>query len=347
MNEQSSSFKFSSYELIAFIVKWWKHIAIVTFLGAVITAGASLLMKDQYRSTVVFYPTTTNSISKSLLDVQGVSRKDFLEFGAEEEAEHALQILKSEEITAHIIERFDLYTHYKIDPNKKYARTRMQKKINKNVNFRRTELNSVEIAVLDEDPQIAADMANDIAAYLDTVRTRIEKKRAIEGFEVVKTAYFSFVDEIQSMEDSLSIIRSKGVNDYESQSEVLNAAYALALSQGKDGKNIKAQLDTLSKYGGAYVSLSENLKLMREQLALLKTKYEQAKVDAEAVLPHKMIVNNAYPADRKTYPVRSMIVIGATAATFCMSVFFLIGLENWRRYKAERDQKNTSNSSTL
>lgn len=345
MSEQSSSFKFSSYELIAFIVKWWKHIAIITVLGGLIAAGASLLMKDQYRSTVVFYPTTTNSISKSLLDVQGVSRKDFLEFGAEEEAEHALQILKSEEINDHLIEKFDLYNHYEIDPSKKFARTRLQKKMDKNINFRRTELNSVEIAVLDENPQIAADMANDIAAYLDTVRTRIEKKRAIEGFEVVKKAYTSFLDEITLMEDSLSIIRSKGVNDYESQSEVLNAAYGQALILGKDTRTIKSQLDTLSKYGGAYVSISENLKLMREQLSLLKTKYEQAKVDAEAVLPHKMIVNSAFPADRKTYPVRSMIVIGATAATFCMSVFFLIGLENWRRYKIEKDNRNTSNSS--
>lgn len=337
MSNQSQEFSFSSFGFISFLVKWWKHIAIATTIGAVASVVISLTMKDRYKSVVIFYPTTTNSISKALLDVTGNSRQDFLEFGEEAEAEQALQILQSDEIREWVIAQYNLYEHYKINPEGKFAKTKMMKKYNKNVNFRRTEFNSVEISVLDEDPNIAAGMANDIAARLDSVKNRIQKERAREGLKIVEAEYLFLQSQIQLMSDSLDKIRSMGINDYASQSEVINKEYATAVSKG-DQRAIKAleeKIGLLSKYGGAYVALTDNLELYRKQLSEIKLKYDQARVDAEQNIPHKMVVNYAYPADRKTYPKRSMIVLGATFATFCMTIFFLIGLENWRRYKLE------------
>jgi len=337
MSNQSQEFSFSSFGLISFLVKWWKHIAIATTIGAVASVVVSLTIKDRYKSVVIFYPTTTNSISKALLDVSGNNRQDFLEFGDEDEAEQALQILQSDEIREWVIAQYNLYDHYRINPKGKYAKTKMMKKYAKNVKFRRTEFNSVEISVLDEDPNIAAGIANDIAARLDSVKNRIQKERAREGLRIVEAEYLYLQSQIQAMSDSLDKIRSYGINDYVSQAEVLNKEYAAAISKG-DSRAVKAleeKIAILSKYGGAYVTLTENLELYLEQLAEIKLKYDQARVDAEQNIPHKMVVNYAYPADRKTYPKRSLIVLGATFTTFCMTVFFLIGLENWRKYKLE------------
>lgn len=339
INQQQNvnSFTFSSYGLISFIVKWWKHILIITFIGGLVTIGMSLTIKNRYKSTVVFYPTTTSSISRALLDVKGNSRQDFLEFGEEEEAEQMLQILQSDQIRQWVIEKYDLYKHYKIKPDSKYAKTKMFKRFSNNVNFRRTEYNSVEISVLDEDPVIASNIANDIAAQLDSVKNKIQKERAMEGFRIVEAEYERLNKEVEFISDSLDKIRALGVNDYISMSEVLNRAYAEALAKGNQAgaNSVKQQIDLVSKYGGSYVELTEDLELVQKQRAEWKVKYDEAKVDAEKFVPQKMVVNYAFPADRKTYPKRSMIVIGGTFATFCMTVFFLIGLENWKRYKVE------------
>jgi len=339
--EQNSSgnFTFSSYGLISFIVKWWVHILVICAIGFAASIAMSFTIKNMYKSTVVFYPTTTNSISKVLLDVSGTSRQDFLEFGEEEEAEQCLQILQSDEIREWVIRQYDLYKHYKINPESQYAKTRMYKRFGSNVNFRRTEYNSVEISVLDEDPVVASNIANDIAAQMDSVKNRIQKERAREGFRIVEAEYNRLNTEIELMTDSLDRIRAMGVNDYISMAEVLNDAYAQAIAKSgpnsSAAKSIREQLDLVSKYGGAYVELSENLELYLKQRADVKVKYDEAKVDAEQFVPQKMVVNYAFPADKKTYPKRSMIVLGGTFATFCMTVFFLIGLENWRRYKNE------------
>jgi uncharacterized protein involved in exopolysaccharide biosynthesis len=344
MEQKNQGFQFSSEGIISFILKWWKHILIVSFIGLVSSLLISFTIKNKYKSVVIFYPTTTNSISKALLETSPGGKQDFLAFGEEEQAEQSLQILQSDEIRDWVIINYDLYNHYKINPKGKDSKTKIFKEYNGNVSFRRNEFNAVEITVLDTDPLKAAGMANDIAARHDTIKNKIQKERAREGFKIVEMEYNRLNAEIKVMTDSLDKIRALGVNDYISMAEVLNRAYAEALAKGnQSGANaVKQQIDILSKYGGTYMELTENLELFLKQRAEVKVKYDQAKIDAESNIPHKMVVNYAYAADKKTYPKRMYITLGGGFATFCMSIFFIIGLENWRRYKASAKLSNNN-----
>lgn len=335
-NNSSQGFEFSSVKLIGFIVKWWKPIFIVTFSAGVISLAASFLIKNKYQSTVIMFPSTTHSISKALIDVNGVSKADLLEFGMEEDADQMVQILNSDEIFQRIVQKFDLMKHYDIDPEGKEAFTKLRKEYEGNISFKRTEYLSVRVDVMDTDPQMAADIANTIAAQLDTVKNRMQKERAIEGLYIVQTEFNEQAAFIKSMEDSLKAIRMKGINDYESQAEVLNKEYATALARG-DQRAIKAleeKLAILSEYGGEYVALKEGLELYREQLSLLKVKLKEATVDATQPISHKFVVNHAYKAEKKTYPKRLYIAIFSSLAAFLLSLFVIIGLENWRTYRA-------------
>lgn len=338
MPETNSSpgFEFNAVKLIAFAMKWRKPILIVTISAAVLSAVASLFIKNKYQSTVIMFPSTTHSISKALIDVQGTSKADLLEFGMEEDADQMVQILNSDEIFQKIVQKFDLMKHYDIDPEGKLANTKLRKEYDGNISFKRTEYLSVRVDVMDEDPQTAADIANEIAAQLDTVKNRMQKERAQEGLKIVKQEYDEMAGYIKSMEDSLKSIRRRGINDYESQAEVLNKEYATALARG-DQRAIHAleeKLNILSEYGGEYVALKEGLELYREQLSLLKVKLKEATVDATQPISHKFVVNHAYKAEKKTYPKRSLIVIFSTLAAFALSLFVIIGIENWRAYRA-------------
>lgn len=335
-NKSTPGFEFSSVKLIAFAVKWWKPIAIVSFVTAVLSAGASFLIKNKYQSTVVMFPSTTHSISKALIDVKGSSKADILEFGMEEDADQMVQILNSDEIFHKIVQKFDLMKHYDIDPAGKLANTKLRKEYDGNISFKRTEYLSVRVDVMDTDPQMAADIANEIAAQLDTVKNRMQKERAKEGLVIVQQEYDELAGYIKSMEDSLKAIRRKGINDYESQAEMFNKEYAAALAAGNQRaiNAIEDKLEILSEYGGEYVALAEGLELYREQLSLLKVKLKEATVDATQPISHKFVVNNAYKAEKKAYPKRSLIVIFSTLAAFALSLFVIIGIENWRAYRA-------------
>ena len=91
---------------------------------------------------------------------------------------------------------------------------------------------------------------------------------------------------------------------------------------------IQEKLDVLSKYGGAYVSIRDNFEWDRKQLSYLKAKYSEAKIDAEKSLEHKFVVNNAHPAEKKSYPIRWLIVVTSTLGAFLLSIFLIITFQS-------------------
>ena len=90
-------------------------------------------------------------------------------------------------------------------------------------------------------------------------------------------------------------------------------------------RNLQNQLDILARYGGAYYAISEKLDHDRLQLSLVKTKYEEAKVDATQDIPHKFVVNSAAPSEIKDYPKR-WLIIGLTVLASFLLMIMLLGL---------------------
>ena len=200
---------------------------------------------------------------------------------------------------------------------------------------------SVKVEVLDRNPDTAALIANDIASLLDTVKNRMRKKIALEALEIVEAEYFGMMNYMTQMEDSLAKIRAMGVHDPEAQSEVLTEQLAVATLQNNKNaiKVIEEKLATLAQYGGIYISIRDNFEWDRKQLSFLKAKYAEAKIDAEKSLEHKFIVNQVTPAERKSYPIRWLIVVSSTVASFLLCIITIMvvrTLQNLRLGNSDR-----------
>jgi len=335
MNKIREGNYFDSANIILLFYNWKKFLLIICVIAIVASGIFSFLITEKYKSTVIMFPTSTNSVSKALMLDNYGSKQDILEFGAEEQAEQLLQILNSNKIRAKIIEKYNLAEHYEIGTDSKYKNTILFKEYESNISFRRTEFMAVEIEVMDKDPQMAADIANDIASLLDTIKNSMQKERAIKGFKIVEAEYNKLKREIAKMEDSLTELRKKGVNDYETQAEAYNTQLAIALSHSNasGAKALEEKLKNLSEFGGAYVSIRDALEYEKKQLSAIKTKYEEAKVDAEEDLPCKFIVNSAYKAERKSYPVRWLIVVISTISALLLGMIAIIIIENIKKKK--------------
>ena len=133
-------------------------------------------------------------------------------------------------------------------------------------------------------------------------------------------------NEMHQLEDSLNTLRKLGVFDYESQVEMLSRQMAVELGKGNTQgvRNIQEQLDVLAEYGGASYAINERLDNDRLQLSLVKSKYEEAKVDATEFIPHKFVVTSAFQAERKSYPVRWIIVVITVLSTFLLLIFCIV-----------------------
>jgi capsular polysaccharide biosynthesis protein len=330
MPVKSTSDFTDSFKVAVFLFKWRKTLLILGIAAALLSAlfSSPLFITPLYKSTVIMFPASSNSISKSLLTENANPKQDILEFGADEQTQQMLQILNSNRIREKVISRFNLAEHYGIEQESKYFHTLMNDHYASNISFKLTEYLAVKINVLDKNPQMAADIANEIAALLDTVKNDLQKERALQGFKIVEAEYLAQAELVRKMEDSLAHFMKLGVNDYESQAQMMNRQLAVEIAKGNTGsiKALEAKLDILATYGGSYVSIRDALLYEKKQLSFLKTRYEESKIDAYQAMPQKFIVENAYKAERKSYPVIWIIVLLSTISALLagMLVIFLV-----------------------
>jgi uncharacterized protein involved in exopolysaccharide biosynthesis len=328
---------FNSLNVLYFIFKWRKPLVIIGVASFLISGIVALTIQEKYKSSVILFPVATSSISQTLLTENNFKHGDLLQFGAEEEAEQMLQILNSDYIRTRICEKYNLMNHYGISKDDKCKRTKLYEEFQNNITFRRTEFMSVKIDVMDHNADTAAFIANDIAALHDSTKTRMQQDRAAQALKIVEREYRSKLADVNAMSDSIKVINGFGLYDYESQSEVTSEQYAIAISKGDQRaiKSLEVKLKIIGDYGSAYVALRDNIELQRKQLNLLKTKYEQAKVDVEQVLSQKFIVSNAFPAEKKSYPICWVIIAVSVLGSLLVAIISILLIENIRQIKVD------------
>lgn len=323
-------------DVIALFVRWKKQLMILGIIAIVVSSVISFLITPKYKSTAIFYPTTNNSISNALLTDLNQRQKDPLEFGAEEEAEKALQILNSSKLTERLVRNFNLMEHYKIDQSSNLKKTNLAKKIAKNFNFSRTRYLSIQVDVLDEDPVMASKMANAVLELYDTIKNEMQLEVAIPALQIVKRQLQAKENEVNNIKAELLKLGQDGVTNYEEQSRALAEELYKARAKG-DMKNVNDLLEqqkALVQYGGQFTALTETLQLELDKLSDLKAKYERAEVDVNETLSNKFTVSGADVAEQRAYPIRKLVVLISLLGTLVMASIVFAVYEKVKGFKA-------------
>lgn len=321
-NTRQSGYNFNSVDLLIYI---WKKRTILIGIGLIAGIASiiiSLTITPMFQSSVIMFPASNASISKDLLSQNYAGRQNVHGFGEEEQAEQLLQILNSEPIRSRIIQKYNLMEHYEINPDEKYPFTRLHEKYKSNINFRLTEFMSVEISVMDSDPEYAANIANDISALVDTVYNSMKKERAREAFRLVEREYMEAVQNLAVLRDSM---------------ERLSAEVGPFLRSG--GDPINNPIVAISENGAMFVAMMNMVRYEAALVTDLSLKYKEARLEAEQNLPHKFVVEEAYPSEKKAYPKKSLIVIVSTFASLLFALVVLIIIDNIRARVAIQEEK--------
>ena len=318
---------FDSTNVFLFIIRWWKHLGVICFVAAL--AGAIFsgprFITPMFESTVTMFPASASSISRAVLGGQ-----DFLQYGSVDDAERLMQVLGSVAIRERVKENYNLMEHYGIGPGEKYRLTRFNSTYAENISSRRTQFGAVEVSVRDKDPVMAAEIANGIAALVDSVQNEMRYQRALQAYNVASLNYKSLLSELKLTEDSLRKVMQAGVYDIEGQSSMLTQQLAIDLSTGNNPgiRAIEERLSAIGEKGGAYLFLSTNIQNISFNLVTLQRRMQETKTDLDNFLNFKFIIDPAFEAERKVYPVRWLIVFLAVFGAGLMGVITLMVYEN-------------------
>jgi len=328
--ELSRSTDPAPFDLVLFLCARRKLIIGITLLGLVAGVAAAYLITPLYRSEVILFPAITNSVSKALLTEQSTGRDDILALGDEEDSEQLLQMLHSDIVRDRVAARFNLLEVYRIKPESKHRNTELREAYKEHIKFEHTKFSSVRVEVNDPDPQRASDIANFIADQVDSVWKDMANERAEKGLNIVSTKVDQLEQDIVVWQDSMRVLRDLGVHDYHTQTERYNEYLGAAIVKGDQRavKEFEERFKVLAKYGGAYVTLQDRLFNETKRLSIMRMKLEQAQADFESDLPHKFVVNKAQPADKKSYPIRWLVVAMSGISAFLLALLLIVVQEN-------------------
>ena len=322
--------QFNSFSLVQFMWQKRKTLILVCLVVAVVSLIASFLVTPKFKSTAIVYAPRTNSVAKILLNEESYNeRLDMKAYADDEETEQMMEILNSREIKDILIDKFDLYNHYGLGEGVSYRQTKMYKYLKGNIEVKRTQYGAIAVSVIDKDPQIAADMANEILVLLDSVKNRIDHERTIASYNLLKRQLEIVDAEVQRIDDSVQVLMQNGVFDFKSQSERVMQQYATAVAQGNTAgmKRLEDELKKMATWGPRSLTLYEEQAYFREYQSIVKIKMMNAIVDMDTEIPVKFVIERAIPSDKKTYPKKSLIVLLSTVSAFILAVLVLLTID--------------------
>ena len=320
--------------------KWRKWLLIVCVATFFVSAACSFLVRSRYKSTALIYAPRTSSVSKILLNEQNYNeRLEIKALATVDETEQMLPFLNSVAIKDSLIEKYKLAEYYNINVNKKGGMTKLYKTVTNNLTIKRTDYGAISVSVSDWDPQRAYEMTLDVIRWLDTIKNAVEYERAQAACTILQNQMDSIEREIAAVNDSIRALMAHGVFDVKLQSERLTQQYAIAAAQGNTAamQRIIKEQDTIAKYGAQLTSYQDLEYNFSKYHALCKQKMMDAKMDMTTIMPVKFVIDKPFPADKKFYPKKSLIVVISTLCAFFLTMIVLLMIERIENTPVRKD----------
>lgn len=310
-----ASEKLDAIRLLKFIVKWKKQLIYIGIGSLLISFVFTLpaIMKPMFKAQTVIYPVNIQAYSK------------------ETATEQMVQLLNSEDVRMKLVNAFDLYTHYDIDSTGNYPRFEMMKRLEENISVSKTEFESIEISISDENPKTAAAMCDSILAFVDDKAISLVRKRALEVLTIIKRQMDEKKLEVDSLENEIKKIRTNyGITDFENMVEGFSREYYRAVTAGGANSRMETTRKNLEEKGGEYIFLKEMLWKVRGEYAGYKLSYEQAIMDSRKKLEFHNVISKATPPERKDSPKRTLIMLMFTMGVMLFAVVVIIYQEHYK-----------------
>jgi capsular polysaccharide biosynthesis protein len=305
---------FDNQRIVNLIWKRRFHFVIVGVVAVVLAAifSGSAFIRPMYKSTARIYPSNIGEMSE------------------ESKTEQMLEIINSNDVKLQMFDAFPLNEDYKVKKDDPKYLTYMFDIYNKNVSASKTQYETVELVVMDFYPQRAADMCDSLINFYNLKVGQIHKAKRGEVLVILKKQLEKKQHEYDSVYVSLNKIRTEsGIIDFQKQVPEVTRGYMTALATGRgsaaDTKQIKNLYDNMLASGADAFRLEKEYNYLINSLDSIQLLYDINLSEYEKEITYSHVVEKPFAADKKSYPVRWMIVFfSAFSAVFMALLVFLV-----------------------
>jgi hypothetical protein len=323
---------FNNTNLINLLLKWRIHILVILAASVVLAVFFSgpLFITPKFKSVGVVYPANVSPYSE------------------ESETEQMFQVLQSQDIIDSVINKFNLSQHYKISPDYKYYKTAIYYEYSQNIKIEKTPYDAVRIEALDKDPVIASQIVEAIIGYYNAKVRYMHNEKYHEVMDMYEKLLAKKQGDIDSLKSSLyRLMVESGLLGWDQSSEEIMRGYLRTVTGGAatniNTSEVKRLKENMEKRGGDLILITERIKHEANSYSAFKVEYEDAMRFYNASLTYCNVITEPYPADKKSYPVRWLIVAMTFILTFFFTVVVILLVENLRIYNLRKNQNKDQN----
>jgi len=303
---------FNSKNIIDILVKWKIQLTVVVVAAILLSIffSSPIFITPLYKSNAIVYPSNISPYSD------------------ENETEQMVQMFQSRDVRDSIIKKFNLARHWGIDSNYKYFLTTIDWEWSQRVQVGKTPYEAVEIEVSDYDAHVACEMTKAMIEFYNLKVRSLHKEKFGEvlinykDIMVTKKAY------LDSLKNRVAELGTQfGILEYQAQTREVMRAY---LQNGRSAEVLRYKKN-LEANGGEMKLLEEMIRAESEAYSTMKLESDRAMLDYNRKYTHANVLSNPYPADKKAYPIRWLIVVFSTLAAFFMAILIIGIIENVKK----------------
>jgi hypothetical protein len=303
-----------NFDLLNIFSKWRGALISVSVVSIVLSSifSSAYFIKPKYKSTAIIYPSNIISYSQ------------------ESPTEQMLQLFQSDSIFTHVLKQFNLIKHYHLDSSSPTIHHEVLATYSENISIRKTEYEAVRIDALDYNADTACEIINEMVKSFNSFTLNLGKAKTREQALIVKNLLLRKEMQIDSINLALKELGVKyGIIDYVSQSRELSKEYYRSLASGNERKinELTNFLRNLEERGGEYNKLQQYLLNITAEYSSLLNQHNVLENDLRKNVTYTNMVLTPYPADKKSYPIRWLIVTISTCSALLFSIIVIMVIE--------------------
>jgi len=188
---------------------------------------------------------------------------------------------------------------------------------------------------MDSDPQVACDIVNDIINFYNQKVLETHRLKYKEVVEILGNRLANKQWEIDEVESKHYILRNEyGLIDYPNQSREVARGF-LGTVDGNNAsqvnkKEVMKLKKNLEEKGGEFIFYNDRYFDLVEEYGRVKMDYQNALMNYERDITYVSVVSEPFPSDKKSHPIRWVIVALTAIATLFFGFVVILILENFQ-----------------
>lgn len=290
-----------------------KHILLVTLAAAVLALGVSYILKPKYRSVAYIYPA---NMVPFFMEQQ---------YNAVSHTELLLQFFNSYDVRNDVLKRYHLDRHYGLDTTDPRFKTYFNYTYEENIKASQTRYESIELNVLDTDPDTAQKIAQGI---IDAVNKTISKQHITKFNEYVNvnraylTAHRRTLDSLQQLMEVFT--KKYHLIDMGSQMRYASQNYFKLMAEGKENAKITEQYNEIAEHGPELFRIGNAFQEEARMYATVEGELSKSIRDFSRKLTYMIVASEPTKPDTKYWPKRGMIGSVAALSAFVLACLYFI-----------------------